>query len=126
MLLGSVIWSNFIHQTCRFSFQIVAKCLMSLLCFAYPSFLFIHYLNSDFSLLKKCVISNSYISYLPLAHIYERTNQIISVYYGVAIGFYQGVSDSTKDFSFLLIIFVCLRALKSLVIELELELDVVH
>ncbi|KAJ6694322.1 hypothetical protein OIU85_005045 [Salix viminalis] len=31
-----------------------------------------------------------YISYLPLAHIYERSNQILLVYYGVAIGFYQG------------------------------------
>ncbi|KAJ6380234.1 hypothetical protein OIU76_016816 [Salix suchowensis] len=31
-----------------------------------------------------------YISYLPLAHIYERNNQIVTVYYGVAIGFYQG------------------------------------
>lgn len=31
-----------------------------------------------------------YISYLPLAHIYERSNQIMSVYYGVAVGFYQG------------------------------------
>eukprot|EP00258_Populus_trichocarpa_P010881 XP_002319009.1 long chain acyl-CoA synthetase 7, peroxisomal [Populus trichocarpa] len=31
-----------------------------------------------------------YISYLPLAHIYERSNQIVSVYYGVAVGFYQG------------------------------------
>ncbi|XP_061944946.1 long chain acyl-CoA synthetase 7, peroxisomal [Populus nigra] len=35
-----------------------------------------------------------YISYLPLAHIYERSNQIVSVYYGVAVGFYQG--DSLK------------------------------
>ncbi|KAF9669957.1 hypothetical protein SADUNF_Sadunf13G0018600 [Salix dunnii] len=31
-----------------------------------------------------------YISYLPLAHIYERSNQILLVYYGVATGFYQG------------------------------------
>lgn len=34
------------------------------------------------------------MSYLPLAHIYERTNQVVSVYYGVAIGFYQGVRDA--------------------------------
>jgi len=33
----------------------------------------------------------SYISYLPLAHIYERVNQIATVYNGVAVGFYQGV-----------------------------------
>jgi hypothetical protein len=32
-----------------------------------------------------------YISYLPLAHIYERVNQIGLVYYGAAVGFYQGV-----------------------------------
>ncbi|CAH2044536.1 unnamed protein product [Thlaspi arvense] len=31
-----------------------------------------------------------YISYLPLAHIYERANQIMAVYGGVAVGFYQG------------------------------------
>ncbi|CAH8353271.1 unnamed protein product [Eruca vesicaria subsp. sativa] len=31
-----------------------------------------------------------YISYLPLAHIYERANQIMGVYGGVSIGFYQG------------------------------------
>uniref|UniRef100_A0A1J3FDR2 Long-chain-fatty-acid--CoA ligase n=1 Tax=Noccaea caerulescens TaxID=107243 RepID=A0A1J3FDR2_NOCCA len=31
-----------------------------------------------------------YISYLPLAHIYERANQIMGVYGGVAVGFYQG------------------------------------
>lgn len=36
------------------------------------------------------------ISYLPLAHIYERTNQVISVYFGVAVGFYQGVCSSSK------------------------------
>lgn len=36
-------------------------------------------------------ILHSYISYLPLAHIYERSNQILMLYYGVAIGFYQGV-----------------------------------
>ncbi|KAG6533778.1 hypothetical protein ZIOFF_007653 [Zingiber officinale] len=34
--------------------------------------------------------SDVYISYLPLAHIYERVNQILLAYYGVAIGFYQG------------------------------------
>ncbi|XP_057960478.1 long chain acyl-CoA synthetase 7, peroxisomal isoform X2 [Malania oleifera] len=31
-----------------------------------------------------------HISYLPLAHIYERTNLILGVYYGGAVGFYQG------------------------------------
>lgn len=33
----------------------------------------------------------SYISYLPLAHIYERTNQVMIVHFGIAVGFYQGV-----------------------------------
>lgn len=33
----------------------------------------------------------SYISYLPLAHIYERANQITLAYFGSAVGFYQGV-----------------------------------
>lgn len=33
----------------------------------------------------------SYISYLPLAHIYERVNQVMTAYFGVAVGFYQGV-----------------------------------
>ncbi|XP_051129870.1 long chain acyl-CoA synthetase 6, peroxisomal-like isoform X2 [Andrographis paniculata] len=34
--------------------------------------------------------SDCYISYLPLAHIYERANQIVFAYYGAASGFYQG------------------------------------
>lgn len=38
-----------------------------------------------------------YISYLPLAHIYERANQIMSVYYGVAVGFYQGDNLKLMD-----------------------------
>ncbi|KAE8010201.1 hypothetical protein FH972_006591 [Carpinus fangiana] len=38
-----------------------------------------------------------YMSYLPLAHIYERTNQVVSVYYGVAIGFYQGDNLKLMD-----------------------------
>ncbi|PWA65218.1 long-chain acyl-CoA synthetase 6 [Artemisia annua] len=38
--------------------------------------------------------SDVYISYLPLAHIYERSNQIILAYYGGSSGFYQG--DSLK------------------------------
>ncbi|XP_021673878.2 long chain acyl-CoA synthetase 7, peroxisomal isoform X1 [Hevea brasiliensis] len=41
--------------------------------------------------------SDIYISYLPLAHIYERSNQIISAYYGVAIGFYQGDNLKLMD-----------------------------
>ncbi|GMN43842.1 hypothetical protein TIFTF001_013030 [Ficus carica] len=45
---------------------------------------------AGFSRAIKFYPSDVYISYLPLAHIFERTNQIISAYYGVAIGFYQG------------------------------------
>lgn len=41
--------------------------------------------------------SDIYISYLPLAHIYERANQIMSVYHGVAVGFYQGDNLKLMD-----------------------------
>ncbi|KAL0457235.1 UNVERIFIED_CONTAM: Long chain acyl-CoA synthetase 6, peroxisomal [Sesamum latifolium] len=42
------------------------------------------------SLGVKLYPSDLYISYLPLAHIYERANQILVVYFGGASGFYQG------------------------------------
>ncbi|KVI01581.1 hypothetical protein Ccrd_020146 [Cynara cardunculus var. scolymus] len=50
--------------------------------------------------------SDIYISYLPLAHIFERATQIILAYYGVGVGFYQGVSNSSLQASdsFLLLI----------------------
>ncbi len=32
-----------------------------------------------------------HISYLPLAHIYERMNVLVMLHFGVGIGFYQGV-----------------------------------
>ncbi|XWS57539.1 hypothetical protein CRYUN_Cryun09bG0183200 [Craigia yunnanensis] len=41
--------------------------------------------------------SDIYISYLPLAHIYERTNQIICVYHGMGVGFYQGDNLKLMD-----------------------------
>ncbi|KAJ6721565.1 LONG CHAIN ACYL-COA SYNTHETASE 7 PEROXISOMAL-LIKE ISOFORM X1 [Salix viminalis] len=41
--------------------------------------------------------SDVYISYLPLAHIYERVNQIMTVYCGVAVGFYQGDNMKLMD-----------------------------
>ncbi|XVF31331.1 hypothetical protein REPUB_Repub16aG0136400 [Reevesia pubescens] len=41
--------------------------------------------------------SDIYISYLPLAHIYERTNQIICVYNGIGVGFYQGDNLKLMD-----------------------------
>ncbi|XP_021907317.1 long chain acyl-CoA synthetase 6, peroxisomal-like isoform X2 [Carica papaya] len=42
------------------------------------------------TLTTKFYPSDVYISYLPLAHIYERANQVMVVHYGVATGFYQG------------------------------------
>lgn len=41
--------------------------------------------------------SDVYISYLPLAHIYERTNQILLAYHGSAVGFYQGDTLKLMD-----------------------------
>ncbi|KAJ4719470.1 Long-Chain Acyl-CoA Synthetase [Melia azedarach] len=52
---------------------------------------------AGFSIGIKFNSSDIYISYLPLAHIYERTNQIVSVYSGVAIGFYQGDNMTLMD-----------------------------
>ncbi|KAK4802402.1 hypothetical protein SAY86_000605 [Trapa natans] len=52
---------------------------------------------AGFSQSVKFCPSDTYISYLPLAHIYERTNQIMSVYFGVAIGFYQGDNMKLMD-----------------------------
>ncbi|TQD97581.1 hypothetical protein C1H46_016841 [Malus baccata] len=41
--------------------------------------------------------SDVYISYLPLAHIYERVNQVMTAYFGVAVGFYQGDNLKLMD-----------------------------
>ncbi|KQJ92332.1 long chain acyl-CoA synthetase 6, peroxisomal isoform X2 [Brachypodium distachyon] len=49
------------------------------------------------SLVVKFYPSDVYISYLPLAHIYERANQIALLHYGVAIGFYQGDNLKLMD-----------------------------
>jgi long-chain acyl-CoA synthetase len=51
--------------------------------------------GSSFSV--KFFSSDVYISYLPLAHIYERANQILTVYFGVAVGFYQGDNMKLLD-----------------------------
>lgn len=53
--------------------------------------------EAGMSLLIKFHPTDVYISYLPLAHIYERANQILSVYYGVAVGFYQGDNLKLMD-----------------------------
>ncbi|KAI5400883.1 Long chain acyl-CoA synthetase 6 [Lathyrus oleraceus] len=42
------------------------------------------------SLGEKFNPNDVYISYLPLAHIYERANQVMTVYFGIAVGFFQG------------------------------------
>ncbi|XP_010546702.1 PREDICTED: long chain acyl-CoA synthetase 7, peroxisomal isoform X2 [Tarenaya hassleriana] len=52
---------------------------------------------AGFSLVVEFFPSDVYLSYLPLAHIYERANQVLSVYYGVAIGFYQGDNLKLMD-----------------------------
>ncbi|KAH9755057.1 Long chain acyl-CoA synthetase 7 (peroxisomal) [Citrus sinensis] len=52
---------------------------------------------AGFSLMVQFYPSDIYMSYLPLAHIYERANQIVSVYYGVAVGFYQGDNLKLMD-----------------------------
>ncbi|EEF45375.1 long chain acyl-CoA synthetase 6, peroxisomal [Ricinus communis] len=49
------------------------------------------------TLATKFYPSDIYISYLPLAHIYERANQVLTVYYGVAVGFYQGDNLKLMD-----------------------------
>ncbi|KAM4116039.1 hypothetical protein ACJW30_02G020400 [Castanea mollissima] len=49
------------------------------------------------SLSVKFYPSDVYISYLPLAHIYERVNQVATVYFGVAVGFYQGDNMKLMD-----------------------------
>ncbi|KAL6188752.1 hypothetical protein ACLB2K_040143 [Fragaria x ananassa] len=41
--------------------------------------------------------SDVYMSYLPLAHIYERANQVMTVHFGVAVGFYQGDNMKLMD-----------------------------
>ncbi|XP_019053177.1 PREDICTED: long chain acyl-CoA synthetase 6, peroxisomal-like isoform X2 [Nelumbo nucifera] len=41
--------------------------------------------------------SDVYISYLPLAHIYERANQVMVAYHGGAVGFYQGDNLKLMD-----------------------------
>ncbi|XP_057476012.1 long chain acyl-CoA synthetase 6, peroxisomal [Actinidia eriantha] len=41
--------------------------------------------------------SDVYISYLPLAHIYERANQVTTAHFGVAVGFYQGDNLKLMD-----------------------------
>ncbi|CAL1396821.1 unnamed protein product [Linum trigynum] len=49
------------------------------------------------TLTTKFYPSDVYISYLPLAHIYERANQVMTAYFGVAVGFYQGDNLKLMD-----------------------------
>ncbi|KAE8679943.1 Long chain acyl-CoA synthetase 7, peroxisomal [Hibiscus syriacus] len=46
---------------------------------------------------KCCWMQHRYISYLPLAHIYERAYQVALLYFGVAVGFYQGDNMKLMD-----------------------------
>lgn len=52
---------------------------------------------AGFSLSVKFYPSDIYISYLPLAHIYERCNQVLAIYFGTAVGFYQGDNLKLMD-----------------------------
>ncbi|GAB4835828.1 Long chain acyl-CoA synthetase 7 peroxisomal [Ancistrocladus abbreviatus] len=45
----------------------------------------------------KFLPTDIYISYLPLAHIYERVNQVMLVYFGSAVGFYGGDNLKLMD-----------------------------
>ncbi|KAK6929991.1 AMP-dependent synthetase/ligase, partial [Dillenia turbinata] len=45
---------------------------------------------SGWTLTTKFYPSDTYLSYLPLAHIYERANQVLMVYFGIGVGFFQG------------------------------------
>ncbi|PRQ42191.1 putative long-chain-fatty-acid--CoA ligase [Rosa chinensis] len=52
---------------------------------------------AGFSRAVQFISSDIYISYLPLAHIYERAIQIALLYYGSACGFYQGETLKLMD-----------------------------
>ncbi|KAK8488581.1 hypothetical protein V6N11_037859 [Hibiscus sabdariffa] len=52
---------------------------------------------SSFCRKVKFYSSDIYISYLPLAHIYERSNQVICAHNGVGVGFYQGDNLKLMD-----------------------------
>ncbi|XP_004304992.1 PREDICTED: long chain acyl-CoA synthetase 6, peroxisomal [Fragaria vesca subsp. vesca] len=52
---------------------------------------------AGFSCALRFCSSDIYISYLPLAHIYERANQIVVLYFGGACGFYQGDNLKLMD-----------------------------
>ncbi|PWA81480.1 long chain acyl-CoA synthetase 6, peroxisomal [Artemisia annua] len=49
--------------------------------------------NAGQAMRMKFYPSDIYISYLPLAHIFERSTQVMLAYFGVGIGFGQGVSN---------------------------------
>ncbi|GJT70709.1 long chain acyl-CoA synthetase 6, peroxisomal-like protein [Tanacetum coccineum] len=53
--------------------------------------------NAGQAMRLKFYPSDIYISYLPLAHIYERSTQVMLAYFGVGIGFYQGDSMKLMD-----------------------------
>lgn len=73
-------------------------CLLDALCFDFDRLLFsfakFFYLTLLFSLeflqLKE---SDVYLSYLPLAHIFDRVIEELFIFNGASIGFWRGVSD---------------------------------
>ncbi|PWA89831.1 AMP-binding protein [Artemisia annua] len=53
--------------------------------------------NAGQAMRMKFYPSDIYISYLPLAHIFERSTQVMLAYFGVGIGFNQGDSLKLMD-----------------------------
>lgn len=52
---------------------------------------------NDNDLFRKVSFRDSILSYLPLAHVFERVVQITIIYYGGSIGFYQGEIGKLMD-----------------------------
>jgi len=42
------------------------------------------------SMLSRWAVGDRHLSYLPLAHIYERVNLVTATHLGSAVGFYSG------------------------------------
>lgn len=48
-------------------------------------------------LLSEWTVGDRHISYLPLAHIYERVNMVTATHLGSAVGFYSGNVQELLD-----------------------------
>jgi len=68
-----------------------------------------------------------YLSYLPLAHVFERVVQITVTYFGGKIGFYQGDTGKVKFFyihnSFIYLLFICMIEKLSIVVIYIIEIN---